>query len=228
MGQRGHCLPPYGYTVWHKTAQTKGSDAVKASCGVQKTLGYTLRPNSVLPPCSNSTCPLHHIDSITACRWHRHLPYAHPALLRAAMVSPPSAGRLRKLPAPWNELYTGREVKRTSNGRTIKGRVRHYALGGLTMGHHHPASLDKFGLSMEDKFLVEWEDGRKEALCREELAQLATQRFVDEEWVLPVVRYLQKVRRGASAGPDAGNSHFGMESPLQKLWHHWQPVLHDL
>jgi hypothetical protein len=121
----------------------------------------------------------------------------------ATMTSPLRAEP--RIPYPWDNFFVGRELAQRQGGRTRRGVAKHF--DSCTLGHHHPASMERLGVSMEIDFVVAWEDGTTEVLPDSSVAQLATQRFVEEAWVELPLLYLQRVSaspaRLGGAGPRA-------------------------
>ena len=84
------------------------------------------------------------------------------------------------IPKPWSEIYIGRAVSRTQGKHTQNGFVYRYA------------STKATGTEYIRRFVVKWEKGEDEVLEADIVKPLLTQRFLEDSWVLPEIRALQK------------------------------------
>lgn len=88
------------------------------------------------------------------------------------------------IPEPWSKIYVGRAVARKPGGKTRSGYCKYYARAKAGESGYHR------------QFVVVWdrENGERENIDRDDLTPLLLDYFLDESWVLPNLRALQKVR----------------------------------
>jgi hypothetical protein len=93
------------------------------------------------------------------------------------------------IPEPWNILLIGRKIRHPKK----PGLMGVVAFPVCTkMGHDDPGSRARLGVPVSFEFAVDWDDGTSEDLCDVDILSLATDEFVREPWVHPMILALQK------------------------------------
>lgn len=90
------------------------------------------------------------------------------------------------IPKPWSQIFPGRAVAKKQGSKTRSGYCYRYAMAKASEN------------SYLRRYLVIWDNGEKEVFERADLAPLLLDYFLEESWVLPNLRALQKVRREPS------------------------------
>lgn len=70
----------------------------------------------------------------------------------------------------------------------------------IKLGHDDPVSAEREGVARDAAYVVEWDDGQREVMKEADIKPMLTQTFAEEEWLHPVLAYLQKVGAGAGQG----------------------------
>ena len=92
------------------------------------------------------------------------------------------------LPAKWRRFFVGRKVIHPTN-KKLNGVVKYTA--STRIGQVQPRGLP--GSAISSSFYVEWSDGTHEIMEDTEVAKIATDEFVREDWVLDQILKLQDV-----------------------------------
>ena len=100
----------------------------------------------------------------------------------------PACALLKMIPKPWSEIYPGRAVASKQGNKTRSGYCYRYAMAKASEN------------SYLRRYVVIWDrtTGEKEVFERAHLTPLLLDYFMDESWVLPNLRALQKVRAESS------------------------------
>ncbi|KAK9816039.1 hypothetical protein WJX74_005605 [Apatococcus lobatus] len=85
------------------------------------------------------------------------------------------------IPKPWSEIYPGRAVAKKPGSKTRAGYCFRYERARAGKGFYRR------------RYIVIWDNGEKEEFERADLTPLLLDYFLDEVWVLPNIRALQKV-----------------------------------
>jgi hypothetical protein len=103
-----------------------------------------------------------------------------------------------KLPSQWQSFFVGR-------------RVRHPDLPGVSgvvkyahctrVGEQDAERIAALGVSIRTAFAVDWDDGSREVMEDSEVAKVATDEFVKEEWVMEKILALQAVSPAVKLRP---------------------------
>ena len=92
------------------------------------------------------------------------------------------------LPDKWKNFFVGRVVTHPENA-DLQGVVKFAS--STRIGQTEPQGLP--GSAISTAFCIEWTDGTSEVMEDTEVAKIATDEFVREEWVLERILKLQEV-----------------------------------
>ena len=92
------------------------------------------------------------------------------------------------LPKKWQRFFIGRKVTHP-NRSEVEGVIKYAS--SIRLGQKDPQGFS--GEAITTSFCVEWSDGTSGVMEDTEVAKIATDEFVKEDWVLNRILKLQEV-----------------------------------
>lgn len=118
--------------------------------------------------------------------------------MTSVAATSPRRPAVHLIPPPFDSVFVGRRLSQRQGGAVRGGVVRE--ADWIKLGHDDPVSAVREGVARDAAYVVEWDNGQREVMKEADIKPLLTQTFAEEEWLHPVLAYLQKVGAGAGQG----------------------------